>query len=227
MKSILIKILLLILLIVGVTFCSVHASDKNDIMVTKLEPEIIEKQFAISASIENLFSSKIISTIQSGLSSIVRFEINVSETGGLKIFDKSIVYSVSYNIWDERYLIEKADTTLYFNKFEHVESYCSTLSKLKLFHAGLFDVNETYYIKMRAQILPISAEQGHKAIEWLRSPEQSDEILVSGGRASGFQLNVDKMLSFFIGRKSRLLHRSDWFKSRQFLINPKGELILQ
>ena len=221
----------LILLICVLSLLGAHSpaypKDKQEITVTNLQPKIIENQFAISASIENLFSRKIVSTIQSGLSSIVRYEINVTESGGPKIFDKSIVYSISYDIWDERYQVETSDTTLYFNTFEQVKAYSSTISIRKLFHSGLFDAEKSYYLQIRAQILPISAEQGHKAIEWLRSPQQSDEILVSGGRASGFQLNVDKMLSFFIGRKSRLQHRSDWYKSDQFTINSEGELIFQ
>ncbi len=221
------RVLLLSFWAISITHCPGNASDKTEIVVAKIQPEIIEKQFAISASIENLFSRKIVSTIQSGLSSIIRFEINVAESGGPTIFDKSIIYSISYDIWDERYQIEKSDTTIYFDTFEQATSHGSAISGLKLFHSGLLDAGKIYYIKIRAQILPISAEQGHKAVEWLRNPEQPDEILLSGGRTSGFQLNVDKMLSFFIGRKSRLQHRSDWFKSRHFSINTKGKLILK
>lgn len=206
---------LLLLLNAGRLF----SDDSDEIRVNQIVPKLHNGRLTVSAACENLFSKKIIATIQSGLPSIVQIEIKLLTSGDRQIVSKQIVRSITYDIWGERYLIDEEDTTRVLTDFDRVKEMSSRIEDVVLASKDLLQNNTPYRIQIRAGIVPISSHQGDKVSDWLLDPNQTEESLASDDRASGFKFNLNNLVSFFVGGKKRSKYVSKWFSAEPFRIS--------
>ncbi|MFQ5770837.1 MAG: DUF4390 domain-containing protein, partial [bacterium] len=190
----------------------------GDIRVNQIAPKLMNHYLTVSADFQNLFSNKIIGTIQSGLPSIVQIEIKLIAAGHKQVTRKQMVRSISYNLWEERYAIKSADTTAIYADFAEVQKMSNYLENVALIKSNLLNENTEYFIQIRVEIVPISTRQGEKVTDWLLDPNQTEEDLASDERSSGFKLNLSKLVSFFVGGKKHSRYSSDWFSSKIFQI---------
>ncbi|MFQ5866069.1 MAG: DUF4390 domain-containing protein [bacterium] len=194
------------------------AGEGGDIRVHQIKPGLNHGHLTVSAVFQNLFSPKIVGTIQSGLPSIVEIEIRLLQTGKSNVVSKRMTRSISYNIWEERYSIQSEDTTQFCYELEKAKSLSSHLDQVALIQRSLLDAAAQYLIQMRVGIIPISSRQGARVTDWLLDPNQTEEDLASEDRSSGFKLNLSNLISFFIGGKKRSQYSSDWYSSNTFRI---------
>jgi hypothetical protein len=210
---------LLILLTFSFKIQAGFSGDGGEIRVEKIEPGLNRGYLTVSAVFQNLFSPKIIGTIQSGLPSIVEIEVKLLQENKRSILRKSINRSISYNIWEERYSIQSQDTTEICYELEKAKDLSSRLDHISLIQTSLLDAAAKYLIQIRVGIIPISSRQGARVADWLLDPNQTEEDLASEDRSSGFKLNLSNLISFFVGGKKRSQYSSDWYSSKTFRIN--------
>ncbi len=176
----------------------------------------------VSAVFQNLFSKKIVGTIQSGLPSIIQIEIRLLEGGDRQILRKQLSRTILYDIWDERYVIESHDTiqaAQAYTDFEKVKAMTSRMENVILVPKDILNRNATYQIRMRVGIIPISSRQGDKVTDWLLNPNQTEENLASEDRSSGFKLNLSSLISLFVGGDKSSKYVSSWHSAESFNIN--------
>ncbi len=193
-----------------------YAGDNGQIRVEQIEPGLNHGYLTVSAVFQNLFSPKIVGTIQSGLPSIVEIEIKLLREGKKSILHKHMSRSISYNIWEERYAIQSEDTTEFCNELEKAKYLTSRLNGFALIKSSLLDPAAHYLIQIRVGIIPISSSQGARITDWLLNPNQTEEDLASEDRASGFKFNLSNLISFFIDGKKHSRYISDWHSSKPF-----------
>lgn len=198
--------------------CIVFADDGEKIVIEQVTPDLVGDSLVVSAQFKNLFSQKIVGTIQSGLPSIIQIEIKLLQANDKSILQKFISRKIAYDIWAERYLISSRDTTEVYTKFDDVEQNCSRLESEKLVAKSKLATNNSYSVQIRVGIVPISTLQAEKVSDWLEDPNQTEEFLASENRTSGFELNLNKLLSFFINSKKQSRYNSAWFSSKSFTI---------
>ncbi len=205
-----------IFILISVTFPSlVFAQAGGEIRVERITPGLSGDSLVVSADFKNLFSKKIVGTIQSGLPSIV--EIQIKLLGGTKqIVRKPISRSIEFDVWEERYVVRSQDTTEVYFDFEQVKQAANRLLNVVLISKGLLTATQNYTIQIRVGIVPISAHQANKVSYWLENPNQTEEAVASDNRASGFSLNINKLVSFFVSNKKGSQFSSKWFSSRPF-----------
>ncbi len=187
----------------------------GEIRVERITPKLSGDSLLVSADFKNLFSRKIVGTIQSGLPSIVEIQIKLLE-GSKQIVSKPISRSIEFDVWEERYLVRSPDTTIVYLEFEQVKQVTNRLLNAVLISKGLLTATKNYTIQMRVGIVPISARQANKVSYWLENPNQSEEAVASDNRASGFSLNINKLVSFFVSNKKSSQFSSKWFSTRPF-----------
>ncbi len=195
------------------------AGDGNIIKVDQIVPQLNQGYLTVSADFQNLFSEKIIGTIQSGLPSIVQIEIKLVATENKQIVRRQIVCSISYNIWQERYSIIYEDTAEIYSDFTEARKRSSHLKNVTLITSKFLNKKLNYNIQIRVSIIPISSRQSDKINDWLLDPNQTEESLASDERASGFKLNLSNLVSLFVGGKKRSRYSSDWYSSKTFRIS--------
>ena len=170
----------------------------------------------VSASFHNLFSKKIIGTIQSGLPSIVNVEVKLIEGEKNQIVHRLISRSISFDIWQERYSVTTENSVRTFTNFENVKHVSSQLDNVFLVPDTLLKIQKQYNVRMRVAIIPISSRQGAKVDDWLIDPNQTEESLASEDRSSGFKFTLSNLVSFFVRDRRQSRYNSEWFSSKPF-----------
>lgn len=205
-----------ILILISVTFpLLAFVQAGSEILVERITPGLSGDSLVVSADFKNLFSRKIVGTIQSGLPSIVEIQIKLFE-GTKQIVRKLISRSIEFDVWEERYRVRSPDTTQVYFEFEQVKQAANRLMNVFLISKALLTATKNYTIQIRVGIIPISAHQANKVSYWLENPNQSEEAIASDNRSSGFSLNINKLVSFFVNKKKGSQFSSKWFSSRSF-----------
>lgn len=192
------------------------AQNDSEIRVEQIIPSIRDRTLAVSAEFRNLFSKKITGTIQSGLPSIIQIEIRLQDGKGKSVLRKRLTRTVSYDIWEERYTVLAEDSAYVFTDFEAAKEASQRLDNEALPPLRGVNDNQRYVVQIRVGIVPISTRQAEKVTDWLLDPNQTEEAIASENRASGFQLNLNKLVSFFVSSKKKSSYASEWFSSTKF-----------
>ncbi len=211
------------LLLVASQLGSLYAQTEQEIRVENIVPELLNGQLVISAEFKNLFSRRIVGTIQSGLPSIIQIEIKVVDSTNHSLVRKRLSRTLSYDLWEERYTLKFQDTTLTFIEFAALKAGSNNLKQLRLLIPQALEPGQRYQITLRVGIVPITSRQAEKVTDWLLNPNQTDEYIASDERASGFQLNLNKLVSFFATNRKRSIFTSRWFSSENFTLSDLQE----
>ena len=199
------------------------AQDRAEIRVERIVPERSTGALTVSAHFSNLFSRRIVGTIQSGLPSIIEVDIRLIDNANHNVARRRLSRSLSYDLWEERYTLTFGDSTLAFKDFEAVKAFCNRIDSEVVAPLHRLQPGKRYRLKLRVAIVPITARQVEKVSNWLEDPNQSDEYIASDERASGFQLNLNKLVSFFVSSRKRSVFSSTWFSSPEFTVNDLQE----
>ncbi|HEX9653960.1 MAG TPA: DUF4390 domain-containing protein [bacterium] len=195
-----------------------HPFAGDAIRVERITPRLVNNSLTVSANFVNLFSAKIVGTIQSGLPSIIQIEVRLKENDARQVAQRQLVRSISFNVWDNRYTI-RDDSTRFLSDLEEVKNVSSRLEGVVIVTAAELRTSASYQLQVRVAIVPISSSQGKKVTDWLLDPNQTEETLASDDRAGGFKLNLSNLLSFFVGDKKQSQYSSDWHGSPTFRID--------
>lgn len=203
----------LLLLITGIA----RGSEGDAIRVERIMPRISKNQLVVSATFTNLFSNKIVGTIQSGLPSIIQIEIKLRDNAARQLAHRLLVRSISYNVWENRYTI-RDDSTHFYSDLEEVKRVSSSIDSVVIAPAAELRTAASYQVQLRVAIIPISSIQSKKVTDWLLDPNQTEETIASDDRAGGFKLNLSNLISYFVGEKKQSQYSSDWHSSPPFRI---------
>jgi hypothetical protein len=193
-------------------FAPVQAGSAPEIKVRKVEPVLRDGKLYVNIRIDNLFTRKVIGTIQSGLPSAVLVEIQLLEKGRRKVAQKQIVQSISYNIWEERYTIVSDSTSEKLRDFDRALERGSAVENAFIVDARFLQPETTYILKVQVEISPISSLQTQKLSDWLQESDETQSEIVSGERSSGFKFNLSKLVSFLVGGNSKSANSSPGHK---------------
>lgn len=196
---------------------------QEPISIESIVPHLAYGNLALSAKFKNLFSRRIVGTIQSGLPSVIQAEIRLLDSAKRSVVRKHITRTIIYDLWDELYTLRSPDTSLTFNKFEAVQASGSQIDSLLLTPRSQLSMQQKYRVQLRVSIIPITARQAEKVTDWLQTSSQTQEVLASDDRTSSFQLNLNKLVSFFVSSRKRSVFESDWFESRVFSLSELEE----
>jgi len=189
------------------------------IRVEQIVPSLRNDTLAVSARFTNLFSKKIIGTIQSGLPSIIQIELRLLDSRKNQLARRHISKSIAYDIWDEKYKIRHDGGEVTLARFEQVRAVSAILEKEGLISRRKLATAGPYVCQVRVGIIPISARQAERVTDWLLDPNETEERVASENRTSGFELNISKLLSFFVSKKKGSKYISPWFSSKPFRLH--------
>lgn len=208
----------------GFLLVNADAKDEKVIRINDINAELNGKHLVVSARCEHLFSEKTISTIQSGLPTLVQFEIRLLESNQTEQLFKSnktilnlpLARTITYDLWNEKYVYKTEDSTYYLSDLEKVKAVASTITQKQLIEASKLNSGEEYSVEIRVQIVPISAEQSAKIATWLETSQHDVPMMTADETSSNFTFSVEKLVSLFVGQKNRTHNSSDWYRSESF-----------
>ncbi len=195
------------------------AGDGGDIQIEGIEVKLVDDQLAVSAEFLNLFSEKVRSTIQSGLTSVVQIEIRLKNSLQKELLSRRMLRTISFDIWEERYTVSDWDTTLFFLSFAEAQRSCSRLRDTPLMPSNNLELTSGLVLHMKVGISPISSKQAERVSDWLLNPNQRQEYLASQNRTNSFEINLNRLVSFFVSSRNSSNYVSEWFNSRPFNVS--------
>ena len=178
------------------------------IKVRDVEPRLREGRILLDLEIDNLFSRKVVGTIQSGLPAVMYIDLAVQEKGRRPLLRKKIFYSISYNIWEERYTVTHDTIAQKFASFDALIAHLSQPRDLFLAEAGWLKSDKKYVIRLTAGVTLISSLQTQKLNSWLQETSVTQSDIVEQERDWGFRFNLSKLVTMLIGGNHRRGNRS-------------------
>lgn len=197
----------------GLLLNSALFAAEGGIEVKNISVEAQHDTVVVRADLQNLFPKKIVGMIDSGLPSILETELRIVVSATDKtVWHEKHYRQIEYDLWGERYVVT-ADSVRTFPTFDAVSHDCEKLI-VKTIGINSLDTNTRHEVQIRVHLFPISSQQASKAHGWLTNPSQTEENLPSDERSSGFSLNLNRLISFFVNQKKS--STSDWFESPPF-----------
>ena len=223
------------LLVVILCGSGVAASSGDEIHIEEIEFQLAGDWLVISAKCRGLFSQEAISTIESGLTAAVYVDVRLLHVGRTKslfsggghtyrtVSGTELASSISYSIWDERYLVSSGGETAAYAELDRaVEAIGRVDHRVPVRQLRPMT---SHVAKVRVRVVPISTEEGGQAADWLRNPARLEEDPGAEAQSMGIQLDVGRLISVFGGGKKKARNRSGWYTSKPFRIGDSGELL--
>ena len=87
---------------------------------------------------ENLFSERIIGTVQSGLPAVVELMFKLTEGKNMIVNRGLVVYELGYDVWSDRYSIAEVESTRVFSSFDEMDTAIRRLHGISI---GSLDIH--------------------------------------------------------------------------------------
>lgn len=225
--------LLLIILVWAVATPAAFGADE-EIHVVHVIPAVVEQELGVEVRCGAVFSPRSLSTLQSGLSAVLRLELSLERTGQARtltsggsgdfeaVRETEMARSIAYDVWDEQYTVRGPGQVEIYAHLDSARLGLETFEQIRL--ATLSDLKPgTYRIRARVQLLPVSPEQGERIAAWLHgSGDSSEQTGPSGRRRAEF--DVGDLFSMLWGRSSTARDRSAWASSEVFQVTAAAAL---
>jgi hypothetical protein len=177
-----------------------------------------EQHLAVSVQLADLFSPKIANTIRSGLPAVVRFDFRLIEEPNREVRQVTRSLRILYDVWSERYHVTANGQEQIATTFTEMEKICAGFEDAKFFPLAPLVPQKTYRVRLQVAVIPISAKQDQQLRDWLEASDATEESVPGEDRATGFRLNLSKLVSFFWGKKERPFGTSEWAESGTFRV---------
>ncbi len=184
--------------------------------VVSISAKPVEQHLAISVQLADLFSPKIANTIRSGLPAVIRFDFRLIEEPNREARQITRSLRILYDVWSERYRIAVNGQEQIASTFAEMEKFCTGFAEQKFFPLNRLSPQGTYKLRLQVAVIPISAKQDQQLRDWLEASDATEESAPGEDRATGFSLNLSKLVSFFWGKKVRPFGTSEWAESPWF-----------
>ncbi|KAA3659786.1 MAG: DUF4390 domain-containing protein [Calditrichaeota bacterium] len=191
---------------------STHALFAQDsrIKVAEAVPFVEKEYVGVRFVLAPFFTQKVSGTIQSGLPSVLEIELAIRDKQNNRVAEYVVLRRISYNIWDEKYRLDSADSTVYFQSFAELQKACLLLKSAPFIKKHRLRADATYKLHVRAGLKLISSSQSRKLAGWLDKSYQETETISSDESSSGFRFGLGALVSLFMGDSVEKAGRSGW-----------------
>ena len=184
--------------------------------VVSIVAKPVEQHLAVSVQLADLFSPKIANTIRSGLPAVIRFDFRLVEEPNREARQITRSLRILYDVWSERYRIATNGQEQIASIFAEMEKFCAGFEAGKFLPLEQLSPQKTYRLRLQVAVIPISTKQDQQLRDWLEASDATEESAPGEDRATGFRLNLSKLVSFFWGKKDRPFGTSEWAESPSF-----------
>lgn len=191
----------------------------EQIAVQEITPYTKQGWLCVEIRLNNLFSEKIIGTIQSGLPSIIDVKLKLVKKTNKTILSKSISIEITHNIWTETYTIKRDHHTETVQDFQIVKKKCSSFKIESVIALVRLRQKDEYAFSVKIEINPISSKQSEKIQDWIMDSTPTEVELTSTNRTNVISFNLSKLIKFFFGKKEASENSSKWTISNVFKLN--------
>jgi hypothetical protein len=159
-----------------------------------------------------LFSEEIVGTIQSGLPAVVELLCGLVDRGDDTIEAGLHTIELRYDVWDNVYWIERADSKERFASFAAMARAAQTLRRVTIVPLSALHSNTEYAIRMSVAVHPLASREKKELAGWVGENVRSG----SDGSLREQVLNLNDLIEHFFSRDESPANRSDWYRTEFF-----------
>jgi hypothetical protein len=181
-----------------------------------------DEQLYISYHVTDFIDGKTINGLENGFTSMALHRIYVWKRKGLisqQVAETVYPVRLSYDRWQQQYLLEANDETRWTKSVAHVQRFCSQLADFFICPTTNLTTDAVYYLSIQVTLQPVSEETYEELRTWIsRSRVKTDSTRSAGKQRGQFFSLLLNVLGF-----------GDRFytaKSHDFRIRPDGRLEL-
>lgn len=185
--------MLILLLIVS------RAPGQDSPEIRDIRPFLRGDSLLCSFSAPDLFEGTIKQTLLSGLPVLLELQFRINGGRVLNASPPPLKYRVSYDIWEDRFLMESPGNQYLFPDIESLRRRWNPAE------AGLAPlenpgIDEELIIECRLQIILLTRSQSQKMKDWVLNSAETEEDIPSMDRDTGFKLNLNQVVSLFLDK---------------------------
>jgi hypothetical protein len=193
-----------ILTLVGICLLRLSPIFAQNNPTLSINPYLQNDSLKLEISYQNLFTGNIKKTLLAGLPILMEINLKLLDTGDKTIQIKTINGKISYDVWEELFNIQGLQSTQKsLHTLEDVKNYFSRKLKPGLLPKEYLMRAEEYRIDVESHLTLLTRKQSRRLSDWIQTGEQTEEDLPSDERDTGFRLNLNNLVQFFMGEKDK------------------------
>jgi len=194
----------LLLILIGIYFLNLSPTFAQSNPTLSVHPFLKNDSLKLGISYRNLFTGNIEKTLLAGLPILIELNLKVVDSGNKTIQSKKINGKISYDVWEELFNIQGLQSTENFlQTLDDVRNYFSEQLQTGLLPKKYLMSAEEYHIDLESRVTLLTRRQSRQLKDWIQTGEQTEEDLPSNERDTGFRLNLNNLVQFFIGEKNK------------------------
>jgi hypothetical protein len=168
----------------------------------------------------NLFTGSIKKTLLAGLPILLEVNLDLLDSDDHSIHSKKINGRISYDVWEELFKVEGFNSDeKTFQSLGEVQDCFSNELKADLVPKEYLMSAEVYRVDVESQLTLLTRKQSRELEDWIRSSDQTEEDLPTQERDTGFRLNLNKVVQFFVGKGDEQERYNFDASSKQFRLS--------
>jgi len=174
-----------------------HLFAQQDLTMENIQPFRDGDTLKCSFASPDLFEGRVGKALLSGLPVLVELhsEVLQKETKPARVES----YRLSYDIWEDEFLLESRKTSRTFSSLSELRNWWNPRPDLELTRVENLDKGQLA-IKLRMRVVLLSRSQSERLREWILNPSEVEDNAPSYKRDTGFTLNLNRLVSFFLNK---------------------------
>ena len=177
---------------------------QDSLKIAQVSPFLQNDTLYCEFGVNNLFSGEIREALLSGLPILLELKPQLYNRQRQRLKESTIKLRVTYDIWEDHYLQESNDVLQIFTSLEQLIHWWQSVDSYPFFSAGQLNENDQFWIVLDLRVIVLTRRQNEKLRNWIiNSAENEDDVSVFR-KDSGFRLNLNRVIAFFIGDDSEV-----------------------
>lgn len=193
-----------ILILISIYFLTLSPTFAQNDPILSVHPYLKNDSLELKISYRNLFAGNIKKTLLAGLPILIELNLKLVDTANKTIQSKKMSGKILYDVWEEIFNIQGLPSTKNsLQTLDEVKNYFSEQLKTGLLPKEYLMSAEEYHIDVESHLTLLTQKQSRHLKDWIQTGEQTEEDLPSNERDTGFRLNLNNLVQFFMGEKNK------------------------
>lgn len=191
-----------ILFLAGIYFLPISPTLAQNKPSISVHPYLKNDSLKLEIHFTNLFEGNIKKTLLAGLPILFEVNLKMLDSDNRTVHSKEMNGRITYDVWEELFKIEGFDSGgKPLQELDDVKQFFNHHLKTALMPKEYLMSAEVYRVTAESQLTLLTRKQSRELEDWIKSSDQTEEDLPSQERDTGFRLNLNQVVHFFMGKQ--------------------------
>ncbi len=173
---------------------------QDSLAIRDPRPFVQNDSLKCSFACPDLFSGSIEQTLLSGLPVLIELQSRLSSNENPAVSLSSRKYRLSYDIWEDQFTLESSGRRQFFSSLKALQSWWNPREGLPLAPLTALKNTPVLRLELSLSVILLTRAQGEKMKTWIFNASETEENIPSMERDTGFRLNLNQVVSLFLGK---------------------------